>query len=425
MSSSNSPQPWDQVTPLFKINLQQLPKMPIAMEDMFGGLINNQIIYSCGFGGNIKKGAFRTFTKQTISIPLKSILEPQTKKETINHTTSPDFPGNPRQKGTSITINNELLCWGGYSYTPMKTLTPKVLASKKKDPKSFIDGYAYSPETQSWRKLPDLPAHISSFSLTQIANDIYLFGGCDYHDSSYNTWHDRNGENEFFGSRLYKISISDIFPTTNPNATWTRLPDCPGTPRMNHISEAVNNKIYVIGGAAGRPFGGKFYSTVDNWSFDTTTNKWTRLIDTPTSNTNWQNSVVYKEKYIILVGGSITTNKGSSVNNRLVINRNKEESQPYGDQRRNKVKNFKNIMSGEILVYDTSTNKFHRIDGVNNPIPLPVNVNNPLVFLNDDNLIIVGGEIEISESMRRKLPTKLHCYSSDLIFAGKILPSSI
>lgn len=406
-------QQWNDVKTLFAIKFKKLKPLPVAVEDVFGGIVKDKVIFSCGFGGNINKGSSREFYDQTYQVKLDDIL-----KNEINYQKLENFPGRSRQKGGSLVIDDKLYCWGGYNYQPCQNLTTKVLASKKTNPKAFMDGYVYNTTTGEWAKLVDLPCYLSSFSITHVGDYFYLFGGCDFYDSSFNTWHDRNGENEGFGSRLYRLRVDQSL--FEKGGKWERLSSCPGTPRMNHIGTEINGFLYIIGGCTGRPHGGKCYSTVDNWKYCLKTDKWIRIRDTPTSNTNWQSSIVFENRYIFLVGGALTTNAGRFCNERLVIDVNKNESGAYGVQRHNKLNDYEGIMSGEILVYDVNENKFSKVDAENGGVPLPVNLNNPLVMLSNDKLLVLGGEVEISGAMRKKIGTKLHCYSSDIFMIGKI-----
>ena len=189
------------------------------------------------------------------------------------------------------------------------------------------------------------------------------------------------------------------------------------TPRMCSANHAVGNKIYIFGGASGREFRKYYCSIVDNWVYDTETDKWDRIIDCPTSKSNWNYSVLYKNRYIyiLLVGGAIIN--GSIINNniRTVIDYTKKERKEYGTIRQN-MTSKKPKMCGEILVYDTIENLFYKIDNKNNSTPLPVNINKPLVVLKNDKLYVIGGEIDTC--VYNKTSYKLR---TDLAIMGDIL----
>jgi len=429
---------------LFNVSLKEIkPTLPVELEDVFGGILHNKIVITCGFGGHIKEGAARRFYTDTYAIEIKDVLsqevtaanEGKTKSlSKISYQKLPDFPARGRQKGASFVYHDRLYCWGGFNYTPAVILDEKTIGSKKKDPKAFKDGYVleYSEKKWVWKRLPDLPYYLAAFSLTVIGNYVYLFGGCDYYDSSFNTWNDRNGDHERFGAQLYRMDLLNLeksldkieFQTVGGEIlNWEKLSECQnsidglGTPRMNHVGINVNDKLYILGGMSGRPFGGKAYSAVDNWVYDPAKNLWQKIQDSPSSNTNWQSGVSFMNRYVLLVGGASTTNHGQHCSAREVIDSNQTVRSGYGEIRHNKFPDYLGIMCGDIIIYDVETNSFGKM---NDNIPLPTNLNNPLVLLVDDILIILGGEVEISGQTRNQIRTKLHCYSSDVFWIGQI-----
>jgi len=426
----------------FQINFKEGTPIPNAKQDIFAGVIDNFVVISCGSSAcslRSGRGGGRSFDNSTYSLDLDQLLEQyqklklgEIKKINLPWKKIANFPGHPRQKGTCITLDNMLLCWGGFSYQPARRLNKKVMASKKRETNSYADGFVLLRRNGKWiwKNLPDLPYLMCSSSFTQIGNYIYMFGGCDFHDSSFNTWQDRFGENERFGARLYRISVSllkEFILNDGPAPEWERLPDCQneedglGTPRMNHVAIAVKDKIYVLGGASGRPFGGSFFSIVDNWCYDPTTEKWTRLADHPSSNTNCQKAVVYKDRYILLVGGAHTINSKKKCVTRQVINWNQEIRSGYGNFRSHKKDDHQGIMSADIIAYDTETNTFGNFYGETEEIlPLPWDLNNPFVIKIKENLVLlIAGEIEIGRKDR--VPTSLKTYLSDTFLIGEIV----
>lgn len=423
---------------LFQIKFKEGTPIPTAKQDIFAGAIDNFVVISCGSSAcslRNGRGGGRSFDNATYALDLDLLLEqyqnPELEKINLPWKKIANFPGHARQKGTCITLDNMLLCWGGFSYQPARRINKKILASKKRNDICYSDGYVLFRKEQIWiwKKLPDLPWKICSSSMTQIDDYIYLFGGCDFHDSSFNTFQDRFGKSEMFGARLYRISASmltQFILNNGPAPKWERLPDCQnetdglGTPRMNHVGIAVKGKLYVLGGASGRPFGGSFFSTVDNWCYDPKTEKWTRLVDHPSSNTNCQKAIVYQDRYIILAGGAHTINSRKTCVTRQVINWNQELRPGYGDFRSHKKDDHQGIMSADIIAYDTETNTYGNFCGeTKNSLPLPWDLNNPFVIkIKEDLILLIAGEIEIGR--KDKVATSLKTYLSDTFLIGKI-----
>ena len=119
--------------PIFSIEFKKLKPLPVALEDVYGGIVNDQIIFSCGFGGDINKGSSRQFYQQTYGVNLNDILN----EKEINYQLLKKFPGRSRQKGGSVVVGNKLYCWGGYNYEPSQNLNDKILATKKTKPQSI------------------------------------------------------------------------------------------------------------------------------------------------------------------------------------------------------------------------------------------------------------------------------------------------
>jgi len=412
--------------------------LPRAIQDFFGGIIHGHIIISCGCAGTaLPKGrGLRSLSNLTYAVNVEQLLE-QFNNPDLEETTVPckgiaKFPGLGRQKGSCAVYDDILFCWGGLQYRPTKVLNKEVLKKKKKNTKSFMDGYALMRIDQKWiwKKLPDLPYFMCGASLTVIDDHFYLFGGADYYDSIYNTCNDRNGETDRIGARLYRISAlklkKHLLGEDELVPSWEELPQCKneaegiGSPRMNHIGVGVNGKLYVLGGVSGRPFGGRFFSIIDNWCYDPKTNQWTRILDCPSTNTNWQSTTIYKNRYILLVGGAHTWNIRKENKPRTYLDRDEKEHPGFGELRTNKIPGHKGLMSGDMIAYDTETNAFVKFDGINGSIPLPMDINNPLVLsLTDDIIVAIGGEIEIDRKKCSKLATILNTYLSNSFMIGR------
>jgi len=433
---------------LFKVNFRDCSPVPLLLQDVFGGIINDHIIISCGCAAQVGQGKARHFSYATWAVNRSDLLlEWDRKKEgkggsgslNIKYIKLPDFPGSGRQKGSSLVIDDQiLLCWGGFSYYPCKKFTPDILKLPKKYPVGYSDGYALLSDGGKWvwKKLPNLPEFVhSGATLTRIGDWIYLYGGCEYHQSSFHTFHDHAGENVNLGSRLYRMRVDILKKYLSGGdgseiPVWERLVDCPGTPRMNHVGIEVNGRLFVQGGISGRPFGGEFYSTVDNWCYDPTQNKWSEIAKCPSSNTNWQSAIQAQNQYILLVGGAHTFNRGGTNEPRKVVDRDHNVTDGYGRMRHHSGVDRKGLMSADILVYDVVNNSYGHMDGTdpkflnsgdNTILPLPRELNNPLVVELRPGLIgVICGEIEMNQRERSLLGGGLRTHLSNIFIVGEI-----
>ena len=163
-------QEWENVKTKFKIDFRSLPNLPIGVQDQFGGIIENDIIISCGFGCNFNRKNKKPYMKidnqqffnNTYKIDLTDT--PKGFQKIIN------FPGIARQGGGSIVVDNKLYCWGGFSYNPTKRSSLKILMSKKTNTLCHKDGYVLYKKNDkyNWDKLPDLPYELCFFSLSNV-----------------------------------------------------------------------------------------------------------------------------------------------------------------------------------------------------------------------------------------------------------------
>ena len=409
--------------------------VPILVQDVFGGIVEDKLIISCGCGSYPNAGKKRHFSRKTWGYDVPSLIKQWDQgvdKLNVSPIELPDFPGRDRQKGTSLVIDDGkiLLCWGGFSYSPTEVINNEILKLPKNNPKGLSDGWALLKVDNNWcwKKLPDLPPPLNSgSSLCYDNNWIYLFGGCEYLKSGFQTFHDSQGNNEGLGARLYRMNLINLVnfirkDGENEAPSWERLSDCTGTPRMNHVSQLIDNHIYVLGGISGRPFGGEFYSTVDCWKYNISSDTWESIGKTPSSNTNWQSAVVLDKRWIVLIGGAHTFNKGSSNIQRKVIDKDKNLTNGYGEARFKKELGTQGLMSADIVLYDVIENTWGRIDGIKDgDVPLPRELNNPLVVkLRDDLIIVTTGEVEILKSERRNIVTQLKTHLSNVFWIGKI-----
>jgi N-acetylneuraminic acid mutarotase len=204
---------------------------------------------------------------------------------------------------------------------------------------------------------------------------IYLCGGADYDgETGFFTEHDRTKAHPRLGARLL------VFDSDEPAAGWKPLPECPGTPRFVHAMQAVQGKLYLIGGATGdlmkdgQRYG--YCTVVDNWSFDPRAEKWSRLRDLPVSSGNFPKSsnLVFQDRYIILPGGHQYP---------YVANPDGTVRPAYGKASQ---KRKESGLHNDVFVYDTKTDLFGTGDA------MPIDNNLPMSVLRGERLYLIGGE---------------------------------
>lgn len=151
-----------------------------------------------------------------------------------------DFPGGPRDDGTSFTINNKAYCFTG--------LEPGY--------QCMPNGYVFDAGSETWSPMASLPAgnerqYATAFSYNGIG---YLLGGLKCDNSCLNDF--------------WQYSVS-----TN---SWTALPNFPGSGRQGMVNFVIKNKVYIIGG---RPASNIALNEV--WEYNFTTSIWTQKNNIP------------------------------------------------------------------------------------------------------------------------------------------------
>ena len=316
---------------------------PRGNQDNAGTMYKNKLFSTGGFCGGCKAPYFcdgRDFYNDTY-------LYDTTLKEWEQ---VEDMPGINRQGHKCENINDQVYCWGGFSYTA---------------PYSHSDGYKYNG---SWSRLPDLPSNFTAaLQMTSCNNIIYFLEGGYYNYSMF-----------FTSNKFYKF-----------DGQWIELADMPGTPRWSTDITCYDNKIYLLGGVSGQENKGstleasndKLYKTIiDNWVYNIQSNTWTRLPDTPFVLGNWMFQIMY-DKYILLIGGAgyheIETNH-TNVN--IPSNLNHQHS-PLNSNYFNDY-----LFTNAVYLFDTDTYQF------NQSTPLPFDWNGATVWLKDKHLYLNAGE---------------------------------
>lgn len=353
IAGDTSPQSPESLKQMLKITWKKGADLPQGFQDSDGGFVGTTLVTVGGFcqGKTIpsKPAKYpRGFLKKAWGL---DVARPEQRWMNL-----PDFPGDARQELFASAIGNSLYFWGGFSYTK---------------PYCYADGYRLSRKDGrwSWDELPSLPSAVGGSGICSIGPKIYVLGGADYDSEHFYTSADRSGGNKRLGARFLSID------TTKLKTGWQPLPECPGTPRWVHAMAAVDGRVYVIGGATGDVPGTGYCTVVDNWVYDSTGQKWSRLRDTPISTGNFPSgAIVYKDRYILLVGGA---QYGKVANPDGALRDKYSKPSRFNDQ---------GDYFNDVFVYDTKTSEF------GTATKLPLNNNLPMTVIRGDRIYLIGGE---------------------------------
>jgi N-acetylneuraminic acid mutarotase len=381
---------------MLKIDWRRGPDLPQGLQDSDGGFIGSHLVTVAGFCSgreldNRRKPARypRGFLDKAWALDTS---RPDARWESL-----PPLPGAPRQGPLAVALGDALYVWGGFSYSL---------------PFCYADGFRLSRAHGHWKwdPLPALPYRLTSAAACVIDERIYVLGGADYDGTiGYHTQADRAGRVPRLGARLWVLDASTLQNLETADATnksaWRELPQLPGTPRFVHALAAVGGELYVIGGAAVVPHGGRdvYCTVVDNWKFDPRGKTWSRLRDLPISSGNFPKSVnlVFHDRYIVLPGGhqyDCVANPDGTVRAR------------YG--RASQLRPQSGLYNN-CFVYNTHSGLFGSAD------PLPIDNNLPMAVVRGDEIYLLGGETGGGE-----IEGVWYGHHPDLLLIGKISESA-
>lgn len=353
----------------------------MGIEEPFFNIIDNKLVFACGFNGGIKFSYPREKYNEKRKKYIRGLKNDcyyydLVKKNSIWKKID-NFPGEARQGGRCIAKENTIYMYGGNTFKPIKEHHIKNNTIKKEDYRTLRDGYAltYKDGIWSWKRLPDLPIAITNFGMTLYKNYIYICLGAYNNTEFYNNVVEYEKDNRKYeiGKKMWKLDI------TNLERGWILVCDFPGTLRINSTFTCINNNIYILGGIypnskwISKSQNDRFYNVIDNWKYDILNNSWQKIdIENDYSNYGYTNSMnIYKDRYIILIGGSKYEKK---------IFKNKIFS--------NKIK--KNILQiFDIFLYDIFEKKIIKIK-----TKLFCRICNPNFIIFKDNIYLIGGECE-------------------------------
>jgi len=137
--------------------------------------------------------------------------------------------------------------------------------------------YEYDPETDSWATKKPVLTPRDSFAIAACQNKIYVIGGTSGWSSS---------------SSTVKTGLNEVYdPATDTWETKTSMP----TKRYQMEANAVDGKIYVIGGRTG----GQYTTVALNEVYDPETDTWTTKEPIPYPVVSYASTVVDNNIYVI------------------------------------------------------------------------------------------------------------------------------
>lgn len=117
----------------------------------------------------------------------------------------------------------------------------------------------YDTQTNTWRRVANMPTSRTSAKAAVVDGVIYVFGGY-------------NSKDRFFQNWKMPLHVEAYNPQTD---TWTRKRNMP-VPRINFNLAAVGGRIYLIGGTTG--FGEEDEQRMDRVDvYDPETNRWRKV----------------------------------------------------------------------------------------------------------------------------------------------------
>jgi len=276
--------------------------------------------------------------------------------------------------------------------------------------------FVYDTNTDTWEQinnLPGTPRWTTDITCIQESNEIYVLGGA-------------SGNYQKYVERLCKESIphkNDIPKSNNRDfqiKSWNV--GCENNkPTLDECKNACNSGCCGINCASNSCGGGgccaaseeicdlacefvftqdynsqtedfdtetnsnnqTIYKTIiDNWKYNTQTDTWTRLTDTPLVIGNWMFQLPY-EGFIFLIGGAGYAKIANNTQVQIPTNRNV----PHSDSNRNVANDY--LFTNNVYAYNIQNDAFIHVT------PLPYDWNGPTAWLKDGVIYLSAGELGI------------------------------
>ncbi len=213
-----------------------------------------------------------------------------------------------------------------------------------------FDGHQYQ-----WDRAANLVEARAWAPSAAIGSRLFVFGGA------------KSGRGPTMGS----VEMLDL---AGEEPKWEKFADIPGPSRGWSAAAAAGGKLYLMGGShffEPKPQAGadreKF---ADTWQLDPDTGSWQPKKALP-YRVSGMDCCVYKDRYIIVVGGAVETADFSS--------------EMLAQQQQDRF--HKSYYCPFVVVYDTATDSWHRL-----PTRLPMPTNDIRVVIAGNTLYAIGGE---------------------------------
>ena len=175
----------------------------------------------------------------------------------------------PRRLAKAAVVDGIIYIFGGYSSKDRRIRNWKLPLPIE----------AYNPQTDTWIQKQDMPVSRINFSLGVVDRKVYLIGGSE-------------GFGDGQQQRMDRVDIYN--PATD---TWTMGPNMP-TRRETVGVTAVNNRIYVIGGHGWPPAGwGPLLTVIE--AYDPLSRRWQQKKDMLDFKSVYSRVVVGEAIYLI------------------------------------------------------------------------------------------------------------------------------
>jgi N-acetylneuraminic acid mutarotase len=202
--------------------------------------------------------------------------------------------------------------------------------------------------TYSWTQIASLNQARAFAPSAAVGKKVFVFGGAA----------------TTTGPTLSSVEMLD---TSRPGASWQTISNLPAGTRGWVTAAAVKDKIYLIGGAQVQT---QTQRTNDLWVFDPSNDEWQKRKSLP-YRVSGMDSCVYKDRYIIVLGGAAMAEDFSEEMNTAW------HSDPL----------YASYYCPFVIVYDTTTDTWHRM-----PSRLLRPTNDIRVVLLGDKIYAMGGE---------------------------------
>lgn len=369
----------DNIKQEYDIKWEKMPSLPNCIQECATGIVADHLVYTCGYCAGLVNGGRKTakgrrgFLSNTYGYDLNGGR---------GWKNLPPFPGQGRQGMRAVVVDNEMYCWGGWTYKPMKAKQinniPPGQWPPKKGVATFSDGWKLRLNREAvweWKPLPALPFPMTNYGICSKGRKIFISTGGHVLKAQMDTTEEFN--------HIYCLDLDDV------DKGWIRLAKMPGSVRIDSVMACVGDWIYILGGMY--PNGNwryektgnvsRFYTVIDQWRYSITEDRWERIIDNLAENGNWScvDQVVFDNRWILFGGGSLMP---ESVDNDKIVT---SSIKPCGCRSSHCAHG--NSFLDRMYAYDTQTGEMMK-----SRTNLPGLINLPSIKVWKDKICIIAGE---------------------------------